>query len=331
LGFVLAAACIVPLAARRTGFGRAGGYGDANVPSPKAYIAQLAPLAIAQLGTNVLMQIDITILGRYLSDGAAHAVRGAGHLLSPEREADEWVAVYRACQLFAFLPYQLLFSVTQVLFPMLARAHSERDEAAVTRYVARGSRIAAIACGLMISVIVAAPGPLLSFAYGPLVAERGAGALHFLGLGQGAFAMLGIATTVLASIGRERTAAIITATACACVAGVCFVTLPGTDFGASQIAAAASATSCALGVALAAAAVITFRVTRAFVPIKTALRVLLAVAAAFAMFGYLPGHVGRLSTIALAGAVGVGYLLLLAVTGELGREDIASLRALIRR
>jgi len=48
-----------------------------------------------------------------------------------------WVAVYRACQLFAFLPYQLLFSVTQVLFPMLAKANREEGPERVAELVAR--------------------------------------------------------------------------------------------------------------------------------------------------------------------------------------------------
>ena len=324
-GFVLAAACIVPLAARRAGTGKPGGEWQPEVPSPREYLAQLVPLALAQLGTNVLMQIDITVLGRFLSKGALLAAAG-----DPTKAADEWVGVYRACQLFAFLPYQLLFSVTQVLFPMLARAKSEGDTAAVARFVARGARIAMIAGGLMVSVIVAVPEGLLAFAYGPAVAARGYDTLRLLAVGQGMFALLGIATTVLASLGRERLAAGITMVACAAVSVACFVAMPTDAFGRVQLLSTAAATTTALGLALVAGIVAVLRVARAFVPWKTAVRVAGAVALAFAFGPSIP-HVGRFAVVLVAAALGVAYVVLLIVTGELGRTDLGDVLGLVRR
>jgi stage V sporulation protein B len=324
-GFVLAAACIVPLAARLAGTGRPGGQDRPEVPSPRAYLAELVPLALAQLGTNVLMQIDITVLGRFLSKGALVAA-----LMDPAKAADEWVGVYRACQLFAFLPYQLLFSVTQVLFPMLARAKSEGDTAAVARFVARGGRIAMIAGGLMVSVIVAVPEGLLGFAYGPVVAARGHDTLRLLAVGQGAFAMLGIATTVLASLGRERVAAGITLCACIGVSVACFVAMPSDAFGRVQLLSTAAATTAALGLALVAGTVAVVRVAGAFVPWKTAARVGVAVALAFTLGPSLP-HVGRFAVVLVAAALGVVYVVFMVVTGELSRADLDDVRALVRR
>ncbi len=324
-GFVLAAACIVPLAARRAGTGRPGGEGAPEVPSPREYLAQLLPLALAQLGTNVLMQIDITVLGRFLSEGAL-----VTNAADPAKAADEWVGVYRACQLFAFLPYQLLFSVTQVLFPMLAHAKSEGDTAAVARYVARGARIATIAGGLMVSVIVAVPGGLLEFAYGSEVASRGHDTLRLLALGQAAFALLGVAMTVLASLGRERLAASITICACAAVCLACFFAMPTDAFGRIQLISTAAATTSALGLALVAGVVAVVRVAGAFVPWKTAARVGAAVAIAFVAGPSLP-HVGRYAVVLLAGALGVVYVVLMVVTGELSRADLEDVRGLVRR
>src|SRR5262249_20619760 len=91
VGFGLAAACIVPLAVRLTGLGASGK--DPSIPGPSAYFAQLFPIALAQLGTNLLMQVDITILGRFLSQAAS--LRFAPDVAA--KSADEWVAVYRAC------------------------------------------------------------------------------------------------------------------------------------------------------------------------------------------------------------------------------------------
>ncbi len=324
-GFVLAAACIVPLAARRAGTGKPGGEGRPEVPSPRAYIAQLLPLALAQLGTNVLMQIDITVLGRFLSKGAVVAAA-----VDPTKAADEWVGVYRACQLFAFLPYQLLFSVTQVLFPMLARAKSEGDTAAVARFAARGARIAMLAGGLMVSVIVAVPEGLLGFAYGREVAARGHDTLRLLAVGQGAFAMLGIAMTVLASLGRERLAAAITMCACVGVSVACFIAIPEGVFGRAQLLATSAATSAALAVALVAGIVAVVRVAGAFVPWTTAARVGIAVGLAFVAGPSVP-HVGRYAIVLVAAALGAAYVLFLVVTGELSRADLDDVRALVSR
>jgi stage V sporulation protein B len=325
IGFVAAAACIVPLAIRWAGLGRRAKGPIAGVPDVRAYVVALVPLAIAQLFTNAVMQIDITLLGRFLSHAAPAAVGAEG----AAKAADEWVAVYRACQLFAFLPYQLLFSVTQVLFPLVARAHAEGDPGQVRAYVARGARIGAIACGLMVAVIAAMPGSLLGFAFSPLVADRGEAALRVLALGQGAFAMLGIAATVLVSLGRERDAAVITLAALLFVGAGCFGFVPGRAFGGAQLFATALATSAALFIGLAVAAARVKARAGAFVPAAAAARVAGAIAVTVLLGARLPRvrwTAAPLEAIALA-AVYVGVLV---VTRELGGEDVRLVASLVR-
>jgi stage V sporulation protein B len=240
------------------------------------------------------------------------------------------MAVYRASQLFAFLPYQLLFSVTQILFPLVARAHAGGEANEVRAYVARGARIGAIACGLMVAVIAAMPGSLLAFAYPKIVAERGESVLRVLALGQGAFAMLGLASTVLVSIGRERDAAGITLLALAFVGAGCFGYVPGQDFGGPQLVATAAATSAALFVGLGAAAARVKKTAGAFVPLGTAARVAGAVAVAVALGTRLP-RVGKLVVPFEAGAIAVVYLVVLAVTREVGGSDAKLVMGLVGR
>ena len=321
IGFVVAALCILPVALRWTGIGRAG---EMSRMRPWKYLSELIPLSGAQLFTNLLMQADITLLGRFLSLGAV----ASGLRDDPQHDADEWVGVYRACQLFAFLPYQLLFSITQVLFPMLARARAEGDEDAVRRYVARGARLGAIACGLLVSVVAALPEPLLAFAYPTEIATRGASTLRVLALGQGAFAMLGIALTVMTSLGREWRAVTITAGAVAAVAIACWVLVPNTSFGEMQLLRTAMATGAALVCALLIAGFTVQRWTGAFVPLATAARVVVAVAICTIAGAYMP-HFGKLVTPLLAIAIASLYVILLLATRELGRDDLASVRMMI--
>jgi stage V sporulation protein B len=327
-GFALAAGCIVPLALRWTGTGRASRERDEIVPAPRRYLSQLVPLALAQLSTNLLMQIDITLLGRFVSIGAVEAGL-AGE--AARTASDEWVGVYRACQLFAFLPYQLLFSVTQILFPMVARAHADGDRARVADLVRHGSRLALVVCGLFVTVVLALPASLLGMLpHGDVLAARGAGTLRILALGQAAFALMGVANTVLISLGKERRAAFITTVAFAIVAIACWVSVPWAGFGEPQLRATAIASTCALVIALAAAVFEVRRAAGSFIPLPTALRVGLALALALLAGMYVP-RFGRLLTPLLGAAAAGLYVLVLVATGELGRSDLASLAAIVRR
>jgi stage V sporulation protein B len=329
VGWVWAAALIVPFAARSTGLGKGLSSREAppGVPGARAYLTMLGPIAGAQLCTNLLMQIDIALLGRFLSEGAA----SAGLAGDAQREAvKQWVAIYKECQTFAFLPYQLLFSITLVLFPMLARARAESDEAAVRTYVARGARLAAIFAGLLVGVIVALPESMLSFAYGAADAAKGASVLRAMALAQGAFAMLGIATTILTSLGRERTAALLTLGAVGAVAAACALLVPGAPFGQLQLLRSAQASGVALALTLAVAAALVRAGTGAFVPAATALRVGVALCACLAV-GFVTPRFGRFVTPAAAAAVAAGVLATLLLTREIGRSDLAMLRGVLRR
>jgi stage V sporulation protein B len=323
LGASVAALGVFMLALRWTGTGSPGS--GAGVPSVKAYLALVAPIMLAQLFTNGLMQADIILVGRYLSLSAV-----AGGVADPSKAANEWVAVYRACQLFAFLPYQMLFSVTQVLFPMLAKARVEDGPERVAELVRRGCRIGAIVCGMLVCVVLALPGSLLAFAYGSAVAAQGAGVLRILGLGQAAFAMLGLSTTVLVSLGRERAAMSVTALALALLAGSVALIAPGAEFGNAQLVATAVAASCALAAALVVGAVTVKRISGGFVPPMTALRVGACVAAAFAV-GRIAPTLGKLVTPIAAAAVVLAYLAALVVTRELGKDDLALVLSLAKR
>jgi stage V sporulation protein B len=330
VGWLCAAALIVPLAARSTGLGTPSAPGAAplpGVPTGTAYLRVLAPIAGAQLCTNALMQIDILLLGRFLSEGAA----SAGMAVDAQRRAvEQWLAIYKECQTFAFLPYQLLFSVTLILFPMLARAKAGGDGDVVRGHIAHGARLAAIFGGLLVAVVVAIPESMLSFAYGADDAAKGADVLRVMALAQGAFAMLGIATTVLTSLGRERMAALVTLGAVLAVGGACALTVPGAAFGRDQLVRSALASGGALLVALAVAAALVRSRTGAFVPLTTALRVGVALLMCVAI-GLVTPRFGRLVTPLVAAGVGLGYLLVLVMTREIGGADLATVRRVTRR
>jgi stage V sporulation protein B len=326
VGFSVAALAIAVIAGSFVRALSSPDTGDGPVVAGSRYLAVLVPLAVAQFFTNALMQLDIMLLGRFLSEGA-HGAGLAGELA--ERSTDEWVGAYRACQLFAFLPYQLLLSLTQVLFPMLARARVESPDA-VREYVARGARLGAIAMGAMVAVIAGMPETAIRFAYDADTAARGAPALRVLALGQGGFAMLGIGCTVLSSLGRERLSAVLTACAAAVAAGACFALVPSRTFGAQQLEATAWCMALTLGVALAVCWALVVRVAGAFVPWLTAARVAVALGVVVAVGARIPAMPRLLAPVIAVALAGL-FLALLVASRELHRDDAGWVLRALRR
>ncbi len=303
------------------------GVADSAAPafSTRIYLRGLLPMMLAQLFTNALMQADILMLGRFLSISAV-----SEGVATPEVAANEWVGVYRACQLFAFLPYQLLFSITQVLFPMLAKTRAEHGDEAAKSLVSSGTRLGILVCGLLLSAVVALPESLIRFAFGAAIAARGAPTLRVLALGQATFAIIGLGTTVLVSLGREKVALMVTVSALAFVAIACVLGIPGAHFGSAQLERAALMTSVALALGLIVAWTAVKRVVGAFVPALSFVRVAGGIAILSAIGHFVP-PMGRFGTIVGAmGAVGV-YVAWLFVSRELSSSDIAWLKGLARR
>lgn len=291
--------------------------------STSVYLRGLLPVILAQLFTNALMQADILLLGRFLSIGATST--GASNA-----SANEWVGVYRACQLFSFLPYQLLFSITSVLFPMLAKTKAERGDEAVRDLVSKGTRLGLLVCGLLLSAVVFLPESLIRFAFGPAIAMRGASTLRVLAIGQGTFALIGLATTVLVSLGKEMVALGVTISTLLLICGACFVGLPSAEFGAPMLERAALLTTGALTCGLLIAWRSVVHVVGAFVPLRSFARVAAGIAL-IAVAGRALPSLGRIATIGASFAALALYVLWLLLSREIGSADVAWFKALATR
>jgi stage V sporulation protein B len=243
---------------------------------------------------------------------------------------DTLVGAYRAAQLFAFLPYQLLISITFILFPMVARAHAQKDEEAVREYVRTGLRLALVLAGLMVSCTSGLAPELLRFAYPKEAADSAGSALRVLSLGQGAFAIFGIETTVLVSLSRERSSATLTGIAALLVACFCWAFVPSAPFDPTLLVRTAMSTSLALLLAAGTGAVLVFRAAGSFAPGKTLVRTSLAVAAATGLGTFLPWK-GRAFLIVEVLLVVGTYLAVTLLTGELTKTDLAMVRSIFGR
>lgn len=318
-GFATAALLIVPAALSRSGVGARGPGG----PSTRAHLTFVGPLVIGQIFLNLLIQTDLILLSRFAGQAAEALALGS-------KAADRLVGAYGAMQLFSLLPYQLLISISFVLFPMLARARAEADASAIAEYTRTGVRIAFIVAGAMCGTISALGPHVLRFAFPAEMAELAGEALRVHSLGMGAFAILGITCAALTSLGRERVSAALTASAAVLVAIGCSVMVPRASFGAPQLVASSIATAAALGVCAVTGAAILRKVAGAFVHPLTLARCVGAAAVAIGIGRLLP-YRGKLFVLVEAGGVAVAYVLALVATRELGRKDLELVQRIASR
>lgn len=319
VGFVVASSIVFTVALLWVGLGRRGSGGT----TVRQHLVFVGPLLVGQILLNLLLQADLTLLRAFASESAS----AAGQALEA---ADPLVGAYRATQLFCFLPYQLLISVTFILFPLLAKAHHDGDREAVARYVRTGIRLALVLAGLMVSVTSGLSGPLLRLVFPAEAAELGTESMQILTLGFGAFAIFGIFTTVLNSLEHERKSALVTATAFALVVVLCFALVRGAPFDKTLLMKTALSTTAGLALATTVAAVLVRRSAGALVSALSLGRVLLAIALAIAVGRQFPSA-GKVMTLALSALVAGVYVAVLLVTRELGKADLASVLVVVRR
>ena len=142
--------------------------------------------------------VDVGDLGR--EAGMASAAAG--------ENAQTLVGYYRAAQTFAFVPYQLILSMTFIVFPMVSRALASGDEDAARRTIQGALRFSMLALLAIACPIAGASDGVMRIAY-PEAYLAGAPALGALVFGIAAFALFVITATVLTSAGQPRVAALI--------------------------------------------------------------------------------------------------------------------------
>ncbi len=323
MGFAGAAMLIFPIALKTAGIGTAGNSG----PTIKEHFTFIAPVALGQLFLQLLMQSDISVLGHF----ASKLVLVQGMLGDAAKEAsDTIVGVYRACQLFAFLPFQLLITLTFIMFPMLSKAKAEKDQAAVANYVRAGMRLAFVFACVMVATVSSLGPHLLHFLYPAEVGERGGETLRVLAWGQGAFSIFYIETTVLTSLDRPRLSAILTGIAAALIATLCGVAGDTASNDGELLFRTACATSIALVSASSLGAIMVYRTAGAYVEPLTAMRVI-ATLAIVSVSGLFMPYLGKVMVIPQAMGMALFTVALLLITKEVGKADLNVLLNVVQR
>lgn len=319
IGFATAAAVIVPVALWRSGIGKPG----SGVPTLKEYLSFLLPVFVAQGGLNLLLQADLLLL----SSAAGEYARTMN--LSP-KEADKLLGPYRASQLFGFLPYQLLMSVQFVLFPLLSKASAEGDKEAVRNLTRSGVRTALILAGLIGGSIASIAPQLMRLVFPEPIAEQAVPFVRFYALGLVTLSILGVSSSALASLRRERWSVGLTWLGVVLVVGSVLMLRPQSGWGATLLMWTAYSTAGAIAVASVVGAIMLWRAAGGFVNPLSLLRVAAAVAVTFGVGVMLP-YKGKVLVPAYGVVVALTYVFVLIATRELTGADLALLKKVVGR
>ena len=292
---------------------------------------------------NMLMFVDTWLLKRLTSEYfAAHAADYASSLdqvlpwapagFHPDASAlaDVQVGYYAAVQNLARLSYQAIIAATFVVFPLVSRSTFTEDRETTRRYIQVTVRYSLVFATAIAVVMAANPVDVLGLVYAPDYAQIGGPALGILALGNVAFSVFAISGTILNGAGFTLPATITAAVTLVVATVGNYIVIPLAIDSGRVLEAAAAVT----GGSMLAGAIVTGLVLRktlgACLPILSIVRVAVATAVAMVVGHVLPLH-GKLMTLVEAVIVGVTFLTVLVVTRELGKRDLAAIRAVRKR
>jgi stage V sporulation protein B len=171
---------------------------------------------------------------------------------------------------------------------------------------------------------------LVRFAFPESIALQSAPFARAYTLGLAGLAILGVASSALASLRRELWSMVLTWLAAGLVALSITTLRRDNTFGPELLQATAHATALAMIVAAALGSAALYRAAGALMSPLTLVRVLFSVGVIVAIGTRVP-WMGKLMAPVLAAGMAVVYIVLLLATGEIGRADLASIRAVVSR
>ncbi|MEM7449534.1 MAG: oligosaccharide flippase family protein [Myxococcota bacterium] len=296
-------------------------------PTLGTWLAFLGPIGLYQVFLNGTLQVDLLVLKKTVAELGLLAGMG---LEAAANRADELVGRYRAAQTFAFVPYQLMLSMTLIVFPRISRATANGDRATVRSTIKGALRFSLLVLLAIAAPISGAADGVLLVAFPKSYVALGAPALSVLIFGLVAFALFVIHATVLSGSGRAGTAA--------CIAALAFVVVLVTTrlfilakdgMPGEMLRATAFGTVLGMTVALIISAGKVYSVFRTGIPIGSLLRASIAAGMAHFVSSAVP-HPTRIGAFLALAAGALTYGAGLIALRELRLGDWYALRDSLR-
>jgi stage V sporulation protein B len=321
-GFAAASTIILVIALFLVGTGE-----RSKKPVPwKKWLGFMAPVWFYQLGLNGILLIDGMVLKGTLTGLATDAGMSASEAA---RVASEHAGIYSGARNFALVPYQLMLSMTFIVFPLISRATSAGNEKEARELLNSAMRVSLLVLIGLTAPIAGAADGVMRIAY-PDTYLAGSVALAVLVVGMACFALFVISATALSGAGRPLIAAVIAAIGFVAVVAIDYALVSAIGLGSDAAVAAAIGTSIGMLFTVVVSGIFVYRRFRTFLPIASVLRGLFAGGCGAATAHFIPHDSIVGSFAALAGGF-VVYLIALFVLREVSASDIASVRGMLAR
>ena len=282
----------------------------------------VAPLALHQLFVNLLLRTDLLMIKAYSGHVASVGISKAD-------STSVLAAHYAAAQMFAFLPYQALIALSMVVFPLVADAAAAKNQERMRETAAGALRFALLFGAGLAAVLAAQPAGVIDVVY-PEAYRTGGLALRFLAWGILGLSLITLSCAMLNAAGKTLRVVLITVVTWAAQAAAVALAIRSATTSAQVLQWSAAASALALLAGGAAAVLVVWRTFGARPSTWTVLRVILAAALATAVGILLSSH-STVVTIVGCFATLTTYVIVLCLTGELGRRDVDAAKKALRR
>jgi stage V sporulation protein B len=303
-GFALAAATILAISAVAARSGaRRGEVRASDLLRFQSY------LLLFTLTLNLLQKVDLILIKSLSSPDATTASENA--------------AFYGAAINLANITYQIIISVTFVIFPLISEATFANDREKTRAYISNTMRYTLMIMAPAAALFSANASEALRVVY-PEAYQAGGAALGVVAFGMMFFGALHVTTTMISASGRPVVSLAIGALTLTTSVALNALLIPRMG-----IAGAALGTTAAMAAGAAVGGVYLFAKFGALMPLKSAVRITLCAAIVYGATLIFVTASRVLIVIQLAAGV-VLYFILLVLTGELGRDDLVAVKKVVK-
>ena len=304
-GFALAAASVLVISAVLAGRGRRAGEVRAS-----ELLKFQGLLLLFTLVLNLLQKVDLILIKALSSTDATQTSLNA--------------ADYSAAFNVANITYQIIISITFIIFPLVSEATFANDSQRTRSYIAGTVRYTLMIMALVATLFSANSTEVLLLIY-PAEYAGGAAPLAVLAFGMLLFGLLYVLTTIISASGRPKVSLMVGLLSLGASALLNFLLIP-----AYGLRGAATATTVAMLIGVLAASGYLLVIYKTLIGPVSALRIAGCAALVYAL-SILYSPTSAALIIAQLVVLSILYLGLLLVTRELGREDFAAVKRIVLR
>jgi stage V sporulation protein B len=304
-GFALAAGSVLALSASFASKGKR--FGEVRATELLKFQSYIL---LFTLLLNLLQKVDLVLVKALSSTDATIASKNA--------------ADYGAALDLANIAYQIIISITFVIFPLVSQATFADDKEKTRSYIANTMRYTLMIMAVVATLFSANAKAVLSVAY-PSDYQGGSDALSVVAYGMLLFGLLYVLTTIISASGKPKVSLMIGALTLAVSAVLNYLLIP-----AYGLIGAGAATTIAMLAGVIAGSAYLLMKFKALMPVISFIRISGCAALIYAAsFGFSTD--AKFLIIFKLVALGVLYIVALMLSRELGRDDLLALKRVIKK